>query len=384
MDFSWNTERCLQRVRIPLYLSIVRKIFGNEEYKLLLNVFVNHRVPLAKVEDDKNALERLLKTGILKIFTAKLDLDDDREDLKEELSKKRSLENADDRITKKGVGVVLENVEYVAVEYSCLDDYVFLEELVKSVEERLSDMGLMRSIVNLLYSKGSIGRSISYDQIRVHCKNEKQFKLVDKLEDLLAHLCHENTPFLKMIDRSGGGVYIINVTFGQEYLKKKFALGVINSKFDSLSVRMIRVLLDKGYLEEKQVSKYSMMPNKDVRERLYKLLKHNYVHLQEVPKTPERVINKMFFLWGCDLPKLYQAISKECANGIAKLKQKLLSELKLHDALIQKLERKDVQYNSLLLHSSEQEMWKKLKKTLNHLEISSIELEKMRLIFNLR
>ena len=133
--------------------------------------------------------------------------------------------------------------------------------------------------------------TLSYDYLKQHCRNTNQpDELLDYLDDLLKLLSHDNAPFLKAVDRGHGGMYQLNVAFCQSYLQTKIALSVVTEKMGSLSARILRILFDKNFLDEKQVSlfdsvhleisKLAMASSKEVRSKLFALLKDKYVLLQ--------------------------------------------------------------------------------------------------------
>jgi|TARA_B100001142_G_C14333655_1_gene655062 DNA-directed RNA polymerase III subunit RPC3 len=62
-----------------------------------------------------------------------------------------------------------------------------------------------------------------------------------------------------------------------------------------------------------------MIPVKDTRELLYKLLKAEYVQIQEVSRTSDHAPSRTFFLWRVDLARaienvgeIYQFASELC------------------------------------------------------------------------
>lgn len=51
-------------------------------------------------------------------------------------------------------------------------------------------------------------------------------------------------------------------------------------RFGAPGMRVFRMLMIKGQLEQKQVADFSMLSPKDTRELLYKMLKAGYLALQ--------------------------------------------------------------------------------------------------------
>jgi DNA-directed RNA polymerase III subunit RPC3 len=80
-----------------------------------------------------------------------------------------------------------------------------------------------------------------------------------------------------------GGKYVINMGNLTDCIKQRSVDSIIKNKFGKESARICRVLLEKKMLEQKQIAELAMIPAKDTRERLYKMLAANYVKVQVRP-----------------------------------------------------------------------------------------------------
>ena len=69
-----------------------------------------------------------------------------------------------------------------------------------------------------------------------------------------------------------------------------------------LSARVVRLLLDRAQLEEKQVGDVALIPAKEARALLYKLLAAKVVHLQEIPRKPDHAPMNTYYLWSVVRP----------------------------------------------------------------------------------
>jgi hypothetical protein len=54
----------------------------------------------------------------------------------------------------------------------------------------------------------------------------------------------------------------------------------------------------------RQIAEMAMLPVKDTRTILYRLLKGNYVTLQEVSKTGDHNPQRTLYVWRVDIPKV--------------------------------------------------------------------------------
>jgi DNA-directed RNA polymerase III subunit RPC3 len=77
---------------------------------------------------------------------------------------------------------------------------------------------------------------------------------------------------------------------------------VVRERFGGPACRIFRLLLLKRQLEQKQIAEMAMIPVKDTRELLYKLVKVEFVQLQEVARTADHSPSRTFYLWRVRAP----------------------------------------------------------------------------------
>eukprot|EP00667_Euglena_gracilis_P008772 EG_transcript_8900 len=102
--------------------------------------------------------------------------------------------------------------------------------------------------------------------------------------------------------------YVVNIQHVMGVLRQQAVAAIIHCKFGQLGARVVRVLLDKKLVEDKQLQEIAMAPQKEVRQVVVDMYKSGYIQLQEVPRTNERKPAENFYLWGVDLPQLHAAL----------------------------------------------------------------------------
>lgn len=86
---------------------------------------------------------------------------------------------------------------------------------------------------------------------------------------------------------------------------------IILEKLGTYCLRIFRILRDKKLMEQKQVSEYAMIPIKETRDALYKMLKAGFVKIQEVAKSPEYHPNRSYYLWYADMSEIVKMLENE-------------------------------------------------------------------------
>lgn len=178
-------------------------------------------------------------------------------------------------------------------------------------------------------------------------------------------------------DAGRGGQYIIHLKAATKILKRNLIQDIVSSRFGLPYVRIMNMLLEKGKLEEKQISRFSMMPVKDVREKLTTLCTFGILNLQEVPKTTDRAPSRTFYLWEVLLDRASDSLVNRLYHTMANLRQRRFVEKAKRAVLLAKCERTDVLADDSLLNSAERRELDTLNKMLELLEVQEMRIAEM-------
>ncbi|KAJ3478699.1 hypothetical protein NLI96_g9580 [Meripilus lineatus] len=157
-------------------------------------------------------------------------------------------------------------------------------------------------------------------------------------------------------------------------LRQRVLETVARERHGDEAVRIIRLLLETGKMDEKQITKVGMMSPKEVRPLLAALSAESLVSLQEVAKSADRNPARTFFLWYVDLQKAYSVLLGtlyKALYNIASRKQSEEEEPSVK-AVLEKRQRSDVsQDEERFLTRNEREIlaqWEKKREKLTVLE----------------
>ncbi|KAF8350880.1 RNA polymerase III subunit RPC82-domain-containing protein [Amanita rubescens] len=145
-------------------------------------------------------------------------------------------------------------------------------------------------------------------------------------------------------------------------------------KHGTPGVRIVRLLLETGKMDEKQISKIVMMAPKDVRPLLMALSTDSLISMQEVPKSADRNPTRTFYLWYVDLRKAYSMLLVDMYKTLYNISLRRQSECEVPEikAVLEKRERIDVSQDETLLSRLERELlkgWEERQERLSVLEM---------------
>ncbi|NXQ97053.1 RPC3 polymerase, partial [Sagittarius serpentarius] len=143
------------------------------------------------------------------------------------------------------------------------------------------------------------------------------------LDQYLTLLADDPLEFVGKSGDSGGGMYTVSILCG----------------FGSRCARIFRLLLRKKHLEQKQVEDFAMIPAKEAKDMLYKMLSENFVSLQEIPKTPDHAPSRTFYLYTVNILSSARMLLHRCYKSVANLIERRQYETKENKRLLEKSQR---------------------------------------------
>lgn len=117
---------------------------------------------------------------------------------------------------------------------------------------------------------------------------------------------------------AGGGEWTVDFAKIVQYLKETQLDTFVLQSFGEKGRRISRILRQKGKLDEKQIQKFGLLKQKDVRTKLIEMQMAGFVDIQEVPRDNNRTPSRTIFLWYFDidrvtailLEKIYKTMSR--------------------------------------------------------------------------
>ncbi|KAL2307057.1 hypothetical protein Nmel_005011 [Mimus melanotis] len=109
--------------------------------------------------------------------------------------------------------------------------------------------------------------------------------------------------------------------------------------FGSRCARIFRLLLRKKHLEQKQVEDFAMIPAKEAKDMLYRMLSENLVSLQEIPKTPDHAPSRTFYLYTVNVMAATRMLLHRCYKSVANLIERRQHEMRENKRLLEKSQR---------------------------------------------
>ncbi|KAH9998118.1 hypothetical protein BJV74DRAFT_768004 [Russula compacta] len=214
----------------------------------------------------------------------------------------------------------------------------------------------------------------------LNTKKPKDITLVKSYLSMLAFVDNP-TPAGKassFISLTGSKIYV-EFEIVASRLRRRVLEAVTRERHGDDGVRVLRLLLDSGKVDEKQVSKLAMIAPRDVRPLLSVMSAESLISIQEVPKSADRNPTRMFYLWYVDLPKACSVLLGNLYKTLYNINVRKQAETEEASvkAVLEKRERSDVSQDEGLLTRNERETLKEWELRLEKLAVLEARVEEV-------
>jgi len=114
------------------------------------------------------------------------------------------------------------------------------------------------------------------------------------------------------------------------------------TRYGPESMRVIRILQEKGKLDEKAIAGLSLLNQRTMRSILNRMHEAGHVELQEIPRDTQRQPSRTMFLWFFDVERCRRKLLEETYKTMARCLQRVKAERELFQGVIDKAARSDV------------------------------------------
>ncbi|KAI9738566.1 MAG: RNA polymerase III subunit C82 [Cirrosporium novae-zelandiae] len=166
---------------------------------------------------------------------------------------------------------------------------------------------------------------------------------IDTVSQHLQLLAQDSHHFVQALDKeTGGTAYIVDYQGLTKRLRQIELEKIINKRFGKTALRIIRILLVKGKLDERRIGELGMIPPKDMRMALMHMQEAGFVSLQEIPRDIYRQPSKTLYYYYFDSERVRFLVLEETYDAMLKCLQRARIEREKVHTVIEKSERTDV------------------------------------------
>ncbi|KZT44098.1 hypothetical protein SISSUDRAFT_1085644 [Sistotremastrum suecicum HHB10207 ss-3] len=185
-----------------------------------------------------------------------------------------------------------------------------------------------------------------------------------------------SAPFISI---GGGGTGKVYVEFALacKRLRIRVLESVVRERYGEEAVRILRILIDTGKMDEKHLAKVAMLPHKVVHPLLSAMSQDSLISLQEVPKGNDRNPNRTFYLWFVDFPHTFSVLLQNFYKTLFNIMSRKDAEAAdgMVKSVLEKRTRSDVANDESLLTRPERELLREWEDKTRRLETLELRIE---------
>ncbi|EMR09749.1 hypothetical protein PNEG_01934 [Pneumocystis murina B123] len=181
----------------------------------------------------------------------------------------------------------------------------------------------------------------------------------ERLKHIVQHLealSQDSYPLLFKIEAKHFGKWKVDYKQLSCLLQELEYEKIIEHKFGYIATRLLRIIREKGKVDEKQLASIAFLKQQSIRPILMALTEIGALDIQEIPRRSERQPSSIYFLWFHRFERAKSILIDSIYQEISYYHRHLKNELKQRQKLLTKIERTDVQeHEKELLPVNEQQ-----------------------------
>lgn len=434
--YSINADRVLCMLRYPRYIYCAKSLYGDAGEFIIEEVLLNGRLCMSAVlqkvlermqgsstaEEVKQKFVDLVKTNFLcrvpypdpnvedtKIPTLIL-----REDMYEVPQVKLYLlkqNNGETSLEPPAKKIKTENLDgekqpdekqYWRVNVDRFHQHLRDQSVVQAVSKRMGNRAgeVVRTMLRLSetrsHPKDAFSGPVSRSEIHQSLKKEINIS-PQELDSYLGLISDDALLLVRRTDERGG-MFSVNLERAVRLLAEAVLTSIVQDRFGAKSCRIFRLLLEKKYIEQKQIEELAMIPARDAKEWTYKMFQEKFIMAQELPRTPDYAPSRMIYLFHVDIPQLSRQVLEWCYQALTNLVLRRDHITQEHRRLVDKKQRVDLIVLSMQQNSAAPEQIEEVKEMItpperkqlayvkhvtSKIELSEVQLDETILILQL-
>ncbi|CAH0397188.1 unnamed protein product [Chilo suppressalis] len=216
--------------------------------------------------------------------------------------------------------------------------------MVKAIARRIDDNAgeLTRVLLQQMYLSmpawAAESGPVPVTELRERCADKPLIS--QHINHYLKVIEESGAGFIRRYGEAGGGQYSVRVRHAAQELVHAALDHLVTERLGSHAARIFRLIRTKKYIDEEDIQKHAMLPNKECKELTYKLLEEHFISLQPMRKAASAgAMAKAIYLYHIKLHDVAQSATELCYRSLHNVVRRAHHERALHSRLLDKQRR---------------------------------------------
>ncbi|XP_073954728.1 RNA polymerase III subunit C [Choristoneura fumiferana] len=221
-------------------------------------------------------------------------------------------------------------------------DDVMIKAITRRIDENAGE--LMRHLLEQMYLSSAAWAPESNPapalELKERARRGDRPQLHQHLDQYLKVLEENGAGFVSRCGDAGGGQWVVRVRRAAQETLCAVLDHTVTERLGSKAARIFRLIRAKKYIEEEDIQKYAMLPNKECKELTYKLLEEHFISVQPMRKAASAGgMAKAIYLYHIDLHEVALLGVEMCYRSLHNLMLVAAHERRRHARLLDKRRR---------------------------------------------
>ncbi|XP_061717107.1 DNA-directed RNA polymerase III subunit RPC3 [Cydia pomonella] len=221
-------------------------------------------------------------------------------------------------------------------------DDIMIKAITRRIDENAGE--LMRLMLEQMYLSSAPWAAESNPapapDLRASCRRVDRPLLQQHLEHYTRVLEENGCGFVRRAGDAGGGAWAVRAGAAAEQLARALLDRVVAERLGDKAARIFRLIRSKKYIEEEDIQKYAMLPNKECKELTYKLLEEHFISVQPMRKAASAGgMAKAIYLYHIDLHDVALTCREMCYRALHNVARRAAAARGAHARLLDKRRR---------------------------------------------
>ncbi|XP_047507722.1 DNA-directed RNA polymerase III subunit RPC3 isoform X1 [Pieris napi] len=208
--------------------------------------------------------------------------------------------------------------------------------MIKAMTRRIDDTAgeVMRLLLQQMYLSSAAwaeeSNAIPVTDLRESSRLTDKILLHHHLEHYLKVMEENGAGFIRRAGDAGGGQYCVQAKVAAKVLVEDVLDHVVTERLGSKAARIFRLIRAKKYVEEEDIQKNAMLPNKECKQLTYKLLEEHFISVQPMRKSQQvSGTQKGIYLYHVKLFEAVHVCREMCyssLHNLSRARSQLVSE----------------------------------------------------------
>ncbi|XP_026751660.1 DNA-directed RNA polymerase III subunit RPC3 [Galleria mellonella] len=223
-------------------------------------------------------------------------------------------------------------------------DEIMIKAVTRRIDENAGEM--LQHLLRLMYLTSAPWAPESNPtpvlELRECCQRVAAEKphLNQHFDQYLKVLEENGAGFVRRCGEAGGGQYMVRPRQAAHALLLCTLEHCVTERLGSNAARIFRLINSKKYIEEDDIQKHAMLPNKECKELTYKLLEEHFISVQPMRKAASAGgLAKAIYLYHINLHEVAHTAAELCYRALHNVCRRAAHERRRHARLLDKQRR---------------------------------------------